>query len=128
MPAPWIQMKILEILSILGAGDQASSDNMYEVVSLVLRKADSLNSNIGYTLVYQCVKTLVTIYPSQLLLDTAVNNISRFLNAESKNLRYIGIDALTQISKIDPKYTLNYQDTIINCLEDPDNTLKSKTL
>lgn len=45
-------MKILEILSILGAGDQASSDNMYEVVSLVLRKADSLNSNIGYTLVY----------------------------------------------------------------------------
>lgn len=48
---------------------------------MVLRRADSLANNIGHAVVYQCVKTLVTIYPSQLLLDTSDLNISRFISA-----------------------------------------------
>lgn len=30
--------------------------------------------------------------------------------------------------KIDPKYTLNYQTLVVDCLEDTDDTLKVKTL
>jgi len=32
MPAPWIQMKLLEILSYLGKDDQENSNHMYKVV------------------------------------------------------------------------------------------------
>ena len=32
------------------------------------------------------------------------------------------------IVKIDPKYTLNYQSLVVDCLEDADDTLKTKTL
>lgn len=32
------------------------------------------------------------------------------------------------IVKIDPKYTLNYQTLVVDCLEDTDDTLKVKTL
>ena len=31
IPAPWIQMNLLRILSQLGKGDQAASEGMYEV-------------------------------------------------------------------------------------------------
>lgn len=52
MPAPWIQMKILEILSYLGADDKSASETMYDIISQVLKRADDAGSNIGYALVY----------------------------------------------------------------------------
>jgi len=64
MPAPWIQTKILEILSFLGAEDQESSNHMYEVLSAVLKRADDMGINIGYALVYQCLKTITMIFPN----------------------------------------------------------------
>ena len=63
MPAPWIQTKILEILAALGADDQKASEKMYETIHLLLKKADDMSINIGYALVYQCLKTITSIYP-----------------------------------------------------------------
>lgn len=61
-------------------------------------------------------------------MDAATTTISRFLSSESHNLKYIGINGLGMIVKIDPKYTLNYQSLVVDCLEDADDTLKIKTL
>ena len=36
IPAPWLQMHILRILAILGRGDQATSEGMYEVSTYLL--------------------------------------------------------------------------------------------
>ena len=40
----------------------------------------------------------------------------------------MGIVGLIQIVRIDPKYTLDYQNMVVDCLEDADDTLKIKTL
>lgn len=45
-------MKILEILSYLGADDKASSELMYDIIQQVLKRADDSGINIGYALVY----------------------------------------------------------------------------
>lgn len=128
MPAPWIQTKILEILAFLGAEDQEASDQMYEVLTNVLKRADDLGINIGYALVYQCLKTITYIAPNTALTQLASQTIARFLSSESHNLKYIGITGLASIVKIDPKYTLEYQSLVVDCLEDTDDTLKIKTL
>jgi AP-4 complex subunit epsilon-1 len=47
IPAPWIQMKILEILSVLGADDQKASELMYEILNQVIKRADDAGINIG---------------------------------------------------------------------------------
>lgn len=52
LPAPWIQIRILEILSYLGADDKATSEQMYEIINQVLKRADDSGINIGYALVY----------------------------------------------------------------------------
>ena len=52
LPAPWVQMKILEIIGYLGADDKTSSEQMYEIISQVLKRADDAGINIGYALVY----------------------------------------------------------------------------
>ena len=108
MPAPWIQSRILEILGYIGADDLEQSEKMYETLGSVLKKADDMGINIGYALVYQCLKTITMIYPHQPLIDLASTTIARFLSSESHNLKYIGITGLGNIVKIDPKYTLSY--------------------
>lgn len=128
IPAPWIQMRILEILAYLGADDLKASEQMYEILNMVLKRADDSGINIGYALVYQCLKCVTIIYPTEQLVDAATNTIARFLSSESHNLKYIGITGLTYIVKIDPKHTLNYQGLVVDCLEDADDTLKIKTL
>lgn len=101
---------------------------MYEIITTVLKRSDDSAINVGYALVYQCLRTITRIYPSQELLDLATQTISRFLSSTSKNLKYMGIMGLIQIVKIDPKYTLDYQNMVVDCLEDADDTLKIRTL
>lgn len=53
--------------------------------------------------VYECVRTITTIYPNPLLLDAAATAISRFIRSDSHNLKYIGIKGLATIVKDHPK-------------------------
>mmetsp|Transcript_32614 Transcript_32614/g.72040 ORF Transcript_32614/g.72040 Transcript_32614/m.72040 type:complete len:1058 (+) Transcript_32614:132-3305(+) len=126
-PAPFIQIKLLKILAALGVGDRASSENMYAVIQQTLRRANSSHT-IGNALIYECVRTITTIYPNPQLLAAAAESISTFLRSTSHNLRYVGIDALAGIVQINPQYAQEHQLAVIDCLEDPDDTLKLKTL
>lgn len=54
--------------------------------------------------------------------------IANFLKSSSHNLKYVGIDGLARIVRISPKYAAEHQLAVIDCLEDPDETLKRKTL
>jgi len=127
IPAPWIQIHLLRLMALLGRGDQASSEQMYEVIVDVMRRADT-GINVGYAVVYEVVRTITTIYPNSLLLDAAATSISRFIRSDSHNLKYIGIKGLAAIVKDHPRYAADHQMAVIDCLEDPDETLKRKTL
>jgi len=127
MPAPWIQLKLLQILAVLGASDKAASEGMYEVLREVMKRAD-VGINVGYAIVYECVRTITSIYPDQSLIEDAALSISRFITSENHNLKYLGITALASIVQIDPKYAAEHQLVVIDSLEDPDETLKRKTL
>ena len=126
-PGPWIQVIILEILSMLGRDDQSSSENMYEILGQCLRRADDTGINIGYAIVYQCLKTICTIYPNSHLIELVSTTISRFLSSESPNLRCTGINGLTLIIQINPNYVMSHQKVIVDCLEENDETLKKNT-
>lgn len=127
IPAPWIQMNLLRILALLGRSDQASSEGMYEVLVDVMKRADT-GITVGYAIVYETVKTIMTIYPNPILIESAATAISRFIRSETHNLKYIGIKGLAAIVKDHPRFAADHQLAVIDCLEDPDETLKRKTL
>jgi AP-4 complex subunit epsilon-1 len=45
----------------------------------VLKKADDMGTNMGYALVYECLKVITRIIPHQPLIDLASSTIARFL-------------------------------------------------
>ena len=124
---PWIQITILEILANLGKDDRENSGQIYEVLDQCIKNSETPKNNIGYATMYQCVKTICNIYPNDNLTTTAGEIISRFLKSDSPNLRCTGIIGLGLIIQINPKYVMNFQNIIVDCMEVNDETLKKYT-
>eukprot|EP00547_Thalassionema_nitzschioides_P003301 CAMPEP_0194223520 /NCGR_PEP_ID=MMETSP0156-20130528/35324_1 /TAXON_ID=33649 /ORGANISM="Thalassionema nitzschioides, Strain L26-B" /LENGTH=1069 /DNA_ID=CAMNT_0038954705 /DNA_START=45 /DNA_END=3254 /DNA_ORIENTATION=+ len=127
VPAPWMQLKLVRILGLLGRNDAAASSGMYEILNETLKKAD-VGINAGYAVVYECIRTIVAIYPNATLLDAAGEAISRFIQSRSHNLKYLGVTGLAAIVETHPKYAAAHQIAVMDCLEDQDETLQRKTL
>ena len=108
VPAPFIQIKLLKILAALGVADKAASTEMYSVLGTALKKGDN-QVNIGNAIVYECVRTAASIYPSPVLLEHCASVVSRFVKSPNHNLKYVGLDALSCIVNINPKYAAEHQ-------------------
>ena len=127
IPAPWMQLKLIRILGILGQSDLTSSSGMYEILHDTMKKAD-IGINAGYAIVYECVKCIVQIYPNTALLNAAAEAIARFMDSRSHNLKYLGVTGLALIVENQPQYATQHQLAVMDCLEDSDETLQRKTL
>ncbi|XP_040893945.1 AP-4 complex subunit epsilon-1 [Toxotes jaculatrix] len=127
VPAPWLQIQLLRILSLLGKNDQSTSEIMYEVLDESLQRAE-MNHNITYAILYECVKCIYTIHPKSDLLEKAAKCIGNFVLSPKINLKYLGLKALTYVVQQDPKLALQHQMTIIECLDHPDLIIKRETL
>ena len=62
------------------------------------------------------------------LLERCAAAVSRFLSSPSNNLKYVGLDSLSGIVNIDPRYAAEHQMAVVDCLTDPDESLQKKTL
>ncbi|CAK9005519.1 AP-4 complex subunit epsilon (AP-4 adaptor complex subunit epsilon) (Adaptor-related protein complex 4 subunit epsilon) (Epsilon subunit of AP-4) (Epsilon-adaptin) [Durusdinium trenchii] len=127
IPAPWIQIKLLKLLATLGENDQRTSEQMYSVLSECIKRANT-GIYVGYAIIYECVRTVTTIYPNEHLLDAAAASIAKFIQSDSHNLKYLGVTGLAAIVRDHPRYAAEHQMVVLDCLEDPDETLKRKTL
>ncbi|GAA0154170.1 membrane traffic protein [Lithospermum erythrorhizon] len=120
------QIKLLKILASLGSGDKRASEQMYTIIGDIMRKCDS-TSNIGNAVLYESICCATSIHPNSKLLASAADAISKFLKSDSHNLKYLGIDILGRLIKINPEIAEQHELAVIDCLEDPDDTLKRKT-
>ncbi|XP_026877219.2 AP-4 complex subunit epsilon-1 isoform X1 [Electrophorus electricus] len=127
IPAPWLQMQLLRILSLLGREDQSTSETMYDVLNESLRRAE-MNHNITYAILYECVKAIYTIHPKAELLEKAAKCIGNFVLSPKINLKYLGLKALTYVVQHDASLALQHQMTIIECLDHSDLLIKRETL
>ncbi|KAF4687188.1 AP-4 complex subunit epsilon-1 [Perkinsus olseni] len=118
MPAPWLQVNLVNLLGMLGEGDQDVSAQVYDIIQETMRRADT-GVNAGYSVVYECVKCAAKLYPSHTLLEQSAASISKFLQSDSHNLKYLGVTGLAMIITVNPEYAREHQLKVVECLEDP---------
>jgi AP-4 complex subunit epsilon-1 len=68
------------------------------------------------------------MHPNPALLAAAAESVAVLLRSPSHNLKAVGLDALAGVTRLSPKAALEHQVAVIDCLEDPDDTLKLKAL
>lgn len=127
IPAPWVQIKIIRLLSRLGYGDQLSSEKMYAVIADTMARADAGNA-IGHAISYECIRCVVHIYPNAELLDSASKATAFFINNPLANLKYLGLNALGEMVKENPAVAATHQTAVMNCLQSDDEALRRKAI
>ena len=128
-PAPFLQIFLLRLLALLGAGNAQCSGDMLVVIMDVWRRAVGLASQAGNAILFECMKTATAISPSDTLYSMTLETCSNFLSTTDNNLKCAAIEILSRlIDDGDAGKVQEYQYEIVKCLHSSDPTLKKRTL
>lgn len=127
VPAPWMQIKIFRILSVLGTADQKTSAIIYPSIAQVMERPMT-SEPINAAILDECARTVTCIYPNNVLLEKAASLIGYFVNCQDNNMIYLGIQGLYDIVKDYPQFTVKHQMKVLECLDSNDDTLRSKAV
>ena len=124
---PFLQVRLLQILGVLGHGDEDASDEMNDVLAQVATNTES-NKNAGNAILYACVNTIMEIESESGLKVLAINILGRFLLHRDNNTRYIALTMLARVVKNDMDAVQRHRSTIVDCLKDPDVSIRRRAL
>ncbi|XP_071736458.1 AP-1 complex subunit gamma-2-like isoform X2 [Rutidosis leptorrhynchoides] len=124
---PFLQIRLLRILRILGHGDADASDLMNDVLAQVATKTES-NKNAGNAILYECVETIMSIEDSGGLRVLAINILGRFLSNRDNNIRYVALNMLMKAISVDGQAVQRHRATILECVKDSDASIRKRAL
>ncbi|KAM9718716.1 AP-1 complex subunit gamma-like 2 isoform 1-T2 [Menidia menidia] len=124
---PFLQVRILRLLRILGHNNESASDAMNDLLAQVATNTDSTKT-VGNAVLYETVLTVLDIKSESGLRVLAVNILGRFLLNNDRNIRYIAMTSLQKIVGTDHNAVQRHRGTIVDCLKDHDASVKRRAL
>uniref|UniRef100_A0A6B2KXH5 AP-1 complex subunit gamma n=1 Tax=Arcella intermedia TaxID=1963864 RepID=A0A6B2KXH5_9EUKA len=124
---PFLQVRILGLLRILGTGDATASERMNEVLAQIATNTDP-GRNVGNSILYECVNTIMSIECETELRVIAINTLAKFLSNKDNNIRYVALFTFCKVVDKDTEAVQRHKSTILACLKDPDVSIKRRAL
>ncbi|XP_047319788.1 AP-1 complex subunit gamma-2-like [Impatiens glandulifera] len=124
---PFLHIKLLRLLHVLGQGDADASDLMNDILAQVATKTES-NKNAGNAILYECVETIMGIEDSGGLRVLAINILGRFLSNRDNNIRYVALNMLMRAITVDTQAVQRHRATILECVKDSDASIRKRAL
>ncbi len=135
-PSPWLQVKCLRFLQYYRIpSDKTQVELLNEVLSKILVKTESSESNnksnADHSILFEAIN-LIILYASDCpshLKEHCSSLLGKFIAAKDPNTRYLGIDAMTRMAKLDgPQAADAHQLSVLESLKDVDVSLRKKAL
>lgn len=124
---PFLHIRLLRLLRVLGHGDAVASDYMNDILAQVATKTET-NKNAGNAILYECVETIMSIEDNSGLRVLAINILGRFLSNRDNNIRYVALNMLMRAISVDTQAVQRHRVTILECVKDSDASIRKRAL
>ncbi|TMW61221.1 hypothetical protein Poli38472_013684 [Pythium oligandrum] len=135
-PAPWLQVKLLRLLQQFGTiEDQTLSEKLNDVLRRVLSRptpGKGAKYNAAYAVLIETVNLVIAQGKKgdPKLKDLAVQILARFISVSEPNIRYIGLDSMYRLVRLEGDATAikEHKSTVLFSLKDADNSVRRRAL
>ncbi|XP_074582389.1 AP-1 complex subunit gamma-2-like [Curcuma longa] len=124
---PFLQIRILKLMRLLGQGDAECSEYMIDILAQVATRTESLK-NAGNAILYECVETIMGIEASNGLRVLSINILGKFLSNRDNNIRYVALNMLMKAVTVDSQAVQRHRSTILECMKDSDISIRKRAL
>lgn len=124
---PFLQIKIIKLLGVLARENAEVSEQINDVLTQVASSTEG-TKNVGNAVLYQTVLTVLEIEAESGLRVLGVNILGKFLANKDNNIRYVALNTLHKVIDIEPNAVQRHRSTILECLRDPDISIRRRAL
>jgi len=125
---PFLQIRILEVLGFFGRASSKENEELEALLNSIPSNTDTTRKNTGNAVLYELVRCIFSYDSSKNLKSLGGSILGQFLNNKDNNYKYLALNTLNDIAKIDIDTVQKHKNVILEFLKDPDIAIKRRSL
>ncbi|KAB7499765.1 AP-1 complex subunit gamma-1, partial [Armadillidium nasatum] len=121
---PFLQVKLLRLLRLLGRGDGDASETMNDILAQVATNTES-SKNVGNAILYETVLAIMDIKSESGL---RVSILITWVNILVSQGQYVALNTLLKVVSADNAAVQRHRTTILECLKDADISIRRRSM
>lgn len=136
IPSPWIQVKCLRFLQYYKIpGDHTQVELLTESLNKIFAANELTESsnrmNADHSILFEAISLVISYGADcpESIKDHVRELLGRFVSSRDPNIRYLGIEAMTKLTKLDgPQVAEPHLNAVLDALKDTDISIRKRAL